>query len=140
VVGRDETRKVIRCLRRNEVVGILADLNTWPGPNAVKVTLFGQTALSPNGTAKLAMKTGAAIVPIAFYRKADGRHVAELGPMIPADQDARDSAAEILRLTQAITDHLEASIRRHPEQWMWVNDRWRGLQRTGDAGEGKHGR
>lgn len=136
VVGRDDTRKVLRCLRRNEPVGILADLNTSPGPNAVTVRFLGQEALSPNGTARLAVKTGAPIVPALFYRKTDGRHVAELRPMILADPDAADSQAEVLRLTQAITDHLEAAIRRHPEQWMWLNDRWRGLRRAQQAAEG----
>jgi len=128
VVGRDDTRQVIRCLRNNSIVGILSDLNTLPGPNAVQVQFFGTPVLCPNGSAKLAMKTGAAIVPAAFYRKPDGRHVCELKPMLLADPAADEPEEEIRRLMQAISDHVEEAIRRHPEQWMWLNDRWRGIR------------
>lgn len=128
VVGRDDTRQVLRRLRDNGVVGILSDLNTLPGPNAVQVQFFGTPVLCPKGSAKLAMKTGAAIVPAAFYRKPDGRHVCELKPMLRMDPAADEPEEEIRRLMQAITEHVEEAIRRHPEQWMWINDRWRGIR------------
>jgi len=31
--------------------------------------------------------------------------------------------------TQRFTDHFEAAVRKHPEQWLWVQKRWK-LEKT----------
>ena len=44
---------------------------------------------------------------------------------IPFSSDPPDREAEVLRLTAACTAALEHAIRRHPEEWVWMHERWR---------------
>jgi lauroyl/myristoyl acyltransferase len=44
---------------------------------------------------------------------------------IPFDSAAPDREAEALRLTSACSLELEPAIRRSPEEWVWVHQRWK---------------
>ena len=64
---QDSARDVIRALRANEAVGILADQNA-AGDDGVFVDFFGEQASATRGVAQLALRTGAVIIPgFAFW-------------------------------------------------------------------------
>jgi KDO2-lipid IV(A) lauroyltransferase len=44
---------------------------------------------------------------------------------VPFDARAADREAEVERLTSACTALQEAAIRRHPEEWVWIHQRWK---------------
>ena len=39
-----------------------------------------------------------------------------------------DRAADVLRVTQDISAHIEAWIRRYPSEWFWLHDRWKSMR------------
>jgi len=51
----------------------------------------------------------------------------ETAGVVVGDEDA------VERLTAAATKHIEEQIRRCPEAWLWIHDRWR--TRPPPAGE-----
>ncbi|MFQ5810565.1 MAG: lysophospholipid acyltransferase family protein, partial [Armatimonadota bacterium] len=69
VLQRGDVRNTLRCLRRNEVVGILPDHNISQG--GLLVDFFGRLATTAPGPATYALRTGAAIVPMFCVRQAD---------------------------------------------------------------------
>ena len=62
---------------------------------------------------------------IACCRKKEGQRYDVLisDPIWPGQY--RSKKAEILRLTEAMNRTMEAIIRRYPEQYLWVHNRWK---------------
>ena len=48
----------------------------------------------------------------------------ELTPPIDLPRDA-DGLIDVIAATQKINDIVEGWVREHPEQWLWLHDRWR---------------
>ena len=116
-------REVLRVLRANGTVGILADQNAMP-EEAVFVEFFGRVASANKGFAQLAIRSGAAVIPAtACWDARTMRHVVSYGPEIEVVRTA-DSEEDVRDNTQAFQRVLEDRIRAHPEQWLWMHRRW----------------
>ncbi len=116
-------RQLIGAIRKNRVAGLLIDQDIRDIPG-VFVPFFGRDAWTPAGAAQLALAVGAPVVPAFIHRGEDGIHVAEAHPPLPVPETAdRNEAAR--ELTAAATAAIEAHIRRHPPQWVWMHRRWR---------------
>ncbi len=122
--GQDFLRPLVETLRANGAAGILVDQNVT-ADRGIFVDFFGRKACVESGFARLAHRTGAAVVPgYALWSDEEGRYVLHFEPEVPITGDA---AAD----TQAVHSRLEAAIRRAPEQWLWIHRRWK----TRPAGE-----
>lgn len=86
---------------------------------------FGHEAYTPIGCTRLAMETGSAIVPMYTIRNdADDTYTFKILPEIPLEQ--RETDIETIRYnTQKHNDVIEQIIREHPEQWVWMHERWK---------------
>jgi len=120
--GPRGTREMLRWLRKGGVLGILIDQDTEV--EGVFVDFYGRPAHTPVGPVILAQKTGAAIVPLAIHRQPDGTHLAEIRPPIPL-QSTGDMMADRLENVRRCSKAVEAFIREHPTQWVWMHERWR---------------
>lgn len=120
----DFARGLLTAMRAGETVGILMDTNMTP-PQGVFVKFFGITACTASGLARVALKTGAAVVPgFLVWESAEGKYVLHFGPELRfAESD--DHEADILAATQQCNDVLESWIRRYPDQWLWIHRRWK---------------
>jgi len=67
------------------------------------------------------------LVRVVSEREPNGHHVitVERGIMV---EKTDDRAADVKRVTQLVSDRLEAWIRRYPEEWFWLHDRWKSLR------------
>ncbi|HYD41933.1 MAG TPA: lipid A biosynthesis acyltransferase [Anaeromyxobacter sp.] len=121
----DTGRAIIKTFRSGKALGLLIDQDTRV--QGVFVPFFGRLAYTPRAAADFALRFGAPVVVGTIHRKgpraADGHRV-ELVE-IPFSSDPPDREAEATRLTAACTAALEAAIRRHPAEWVWMHQRWR---------------
>ncbi len=124
IAKQDAARDVLRALRANEAVGILADQNA-AGDDAVFVDFFGEKAAATRGVAQLALRTGATIIPgFAFWNQSERRYVLKFyAPIEPAEGSDREQ--RVLETTQRCQRAIERAIREHPEQWLWMHRRWK---------------
>jgi Kdo2-lipid IVA lauroyltransferase/acyltransferase len=114
----DYARSILKALAANEAVGILIDQNASP-ENGTFVKFFGVPACSGTGFAKLAARSGAAVIPgFALWSAKEGRYVLRFYPPVPITGDAG-------RDTEVLQSTLEAVIRTCPEQWLWIHRRWK---------------
>ncbi len=114
---------LVRTLQRNGLLALLIDRPT-PG-EGVTVQFFGSDVEVPAGPARLALRTGAAVVPVAFARVAPGAPtVTTLAEFLPPHTPTGDQAADVTAITQAIMSAHEAFIRRHPDQWYMFREMW----------------
>jgi KDO2-lipid IV(A) lauroyltransferase len=115
---RDSARTILKALAANEAVGILIDQNVL-ADSGTFVDFFGVPAAAATGVAKIAARSGAAVIPgFALWSESERRYVLRLYPPIPITGDAA-------RDTQSIQSQLEAVIRAHPDQWLWIHRRWK---------------
>ncbi len=128
----DFARGLLTAMRRGETVGILMDTNMTP-PQGVFVKFFGREACTASGLARVALKTGAAVLPgFMVWEQAERRYVLHFGPQLVFERTA-DGEADILATTQLCTQTIESWIRRYPDQWLWIHRRWK-TRPAGEAG------
>ena len=115
--------RMIRLLRRGEGVGFLIDQNVdWY--EGVFVPFFKETACTSKALATLALRTGLPVLPAYNFRSPDGRY-----QMIfePEAQIIRTGSliADIEENTALFNRIIEGYVRRHPEQYFWLHQRWK---------------
>jgi KDO2-lipid IV(A) lauroyltransferase len=133
VIHKDDfARGLLTAMHRGETVGILMDTNMTP-PQGVFVPYFGIEACTASGLARVAMKSGAAVVPgFLLWEEAEQKYVLRFGPELELVR-TENAADDIVANTALFTATIEAYVRQYPEQWLWVHRRWK----TRPDGEGR---
>ncbi|MFD8245115.1 phosphatidylinositol mannoside acyltransferase [Nocardia sp. NPDC059691] len=106
-------------LRQNKIVCLLGERDlTGKG---VPVQFFGERTWMPAGAAKLAIETGAALLPVHawFEVDADGRE--DWGLKVEAPLNVSDGVAAA---TQALAETFAANIAEHPADWHMLQPLW----------------
>jgi KDO2-lipid IV(A) lauroyltransferase len=117
-----ETFRMIKVLKSGGSVALLIDQDTKV--KSVFVDFFGVSASTPAGAAILALKTGAAVVPTYIYLGEDNLQHMHILPEIPMTGTG-DEDRDVVYNTQLLTNFIEETIRRHPDQWVWMHERWK---------------
>lgn len=123
IFKNESARALLSILREAGTVGILADQNTMP-EEGVFVDFFGKTACTSAGIARVALHTDAAVVPgYAWWDESVGKYRLRFEPPVELIRTG-DAECDVFVNTQKFAKVLEAIIRKHPEQWVWVHARW----------------
>ena len=115
---------LVRVLRRGGVLGVPMDLASRVP--SVDVPFLGSPAPTPVGPARLAIRTGAAVVVGTVAPAGDGSlalsfvRIAACACACPSEEE----------LTAHINDELSARIRALPTLWPWMHRRWRDANAT----------
>jgi len=109
-------------VRGGGFLGALADLNVRGLP-VVTVEFFGRPAATPIGPALLARRTGAPLIPMCIAREPDDSYRVYVSEPVTL-ADTGDFRSDLTVDTWAWSAVLEGWIRRYPEQWIWLHDRW----------------
>ncbi len=119
-------RGMLKLFRQGGTLGILIDQDI-ADVQSVFVPFFGRLAATPRAAADFALRFGAAVIVVTCHRRGprarDG-HRLEVEE-VPVHADAEDREAEVVRLTAACTAVQERAIRRHPDEWVWMHQRWK---------------
>ena len=110
---------LLKCLRRGEAVLLACDRDI--DKNGISVNFFGEETTLPTVAVRIAMKTGAALVPI-FSRRVNGKYEVTLEAAIEMvgkrnDASVADNVKKVVRV-------MENYIRRSPEQWVVLSPIW----------------
>ncbi len=111
--------KLMRFLKRGGCMAMLADLRDGTG---LKVPFFGRNAPTTPFPAMMARNLGLPIYAGRIVREPGVRFRLSVTRIEYPVTD--DKEADILAATASIQAAFEASIREHPEQWMWAHQRW----------------
>jgi KDO2-lipid IV(A) lauroyltransferase len=116
------SRKVMKALSQNRVVGILIDQRAKRS-EGIWADFFGRKAPTTPSLAVLAMKTSAPVLPVFMVRNGFQKHrllIKEPLELIHTGDIKKDVEAN----TQLFNHTLESMIRQYPDQWFWVHQRW----------------
>lgn len=116
--------RLLQALRRGESIALLVDLNSAHGKGGRWVNFFGLPVVASAAPAALALRTGAAIIPILAEPMPGGRVKVGFGAEIACPKGA-DGASQLCLVTQACMDFFESAIRDKPWLWLWSYKRWK---------------
>ncbi|MCX5753348.1 MAG: lysophospholipid acyltransferase family protein [Candidatus Krumholzibacteria bacterium] len=112
-----------KALKRGEILAMLIDQDI--DVDGLFVPFFGVPAHTPRGAAAFALRSGAAIVPLAIHMQPDGSHRVTVLPELEKPSADLPEGERIDELTRSCARAVEGLIRIYPQQWVWFHDRWR---------------
>jgi lipopolysaccharide heptosyltransferase II len=113
----DGFEPVIELLRSGGGIGVLSDQHA--GDHGVWTPFFGRLASTSPLPALLAKRTRAALIAAGVYTTGRARW------RMVFTERFDESGASIAVLTSKINRVIEQQIRRAPEDWFWVHNRWK---------------
>jgi KDO2-lipid IV(A) lauroyltransferase len=118
-------RAALGALREGQCLAMTYDQNCRR-EEGVFVPFFGRLACTRDGPPRVAMRTGAPVVPVFVYRQPDGiHHVARIFPAVALVPEGDDRAAAVLENARRMTRVVEEAVRGAPDHWIWMHRRWR---------------
>ncbi|WP_433656175.1 phosphatidylinositol mannoside acyltransferase [Nocardia sp. CA-128927] len=115
-------------LRENKAICLMGERDLTG--RGVPVTFFGERTWLPAGAAKLAIETGAPLLPVHTWFTDDGAEGWGMKVYPPVDVSSGVAAA-----TQALADRFAANIAEHPADWHMLQPMW-----ESDLSEARRGR
>lgn len=124
-----DLRGLLRCLRANRPVWYAADQD-YGRKGIVFAPFFGVPAGTITATARIAERSGCAVVPFSHFRR-EGKPGYDIyfGPALegfPSGDDVADATR-----TNAV---VEEALRRHPDQYLWMHRRFKTRPERGQPG------
>ena len=117
-------RAVLRALKDGDLVGIPYDQNAKRS-EAVFVPFFGELAATAGAVTRLAMISGASVVPVFLVRQPDRRHHRIVISEAVSVQRTGDTDADVLENSRRFVKVVEDAVRAYPEQFLWTHRRYR---------------
>src|SRR5947207_1217514 len=109
--------KPIELLRSGGVLGIFADQHA--GDHGLWTPFFGRLASTSALPGLLAKRTGATVMAAAVHTEGPARWRMIFTSRLDSSGDSVNS------ITSKANDQIEQQIRRAPEDWLWVHNRWK---------------
>ena len=122
LIPAQNVRAMMRVLRSGGTLILLFD-RPVDAAKGVPVRFFGRPTAVPAGPAVLAMKTGAAILPVFMFRQPDKTFESVFFPPLswPASGERERDVQVIM---QKLIDVLQSVVRERPDQWYMFRAMW----------------
>jgi KDO2-lipid IV(A) lauroyltransferase len=120
VYSKFDLRGILDALARGRTLWMAVD-QAHTSARPVTAPFFGLPAPTTGSPARLAARSGAAVLPVAGRRQSDGRYRVVVEPAL-ADFPSGDEAADAARLNAVVERHARAA----PEQYYWIHRRFKG--------------
>ncbi len=118
--GPKGAKELIQALRAGDSVALLNDQKFNAG---LEIPFFGVPAMTAPGPTRLAMQTGAPLIPMSITRLGGAKFRVTIHKEIKlanTGNRANDIKATVIK----ITEFIEEQIRAQPSDWFWVHRRW----------------
>ncbi len=115
-------RELVEILNQNQVLGIAADQDI-DRLDGIFVPFFGRPAYTLTAPAKLALVTGAPILPMFVVREGERYKLLVEEPIRVEARGTREET--IQEYTARWSRVIEEKIRAFPDQWAWMHRRWK---------------
>ena len=99
-------------------------LNDVSGKAELRVPFMGVEATNMPGAALMAMLTGVPVIPACIYRNAPFEHELEFFEPLKFPE-IKDREERLKLITLEMNKAVEKFIRRRPELWFWLHNRWK---------------
>ena len=127
VTYKTGVREMVKELQQGSFIGLIMDQD--PGDKGQLVPFFGYETLTPVGPAAMARMQDVPIIPITIrFNEYTEKYEITVHPPVYAEKTEerkRDIAVTLTMLNEWVEDY----IRRYPEDWFWLHNRWKWTRR-----------
>jgi KDO2-lipid IV(A) lauroyltransferase len=125
MLEKDESmRGILKAMRAGRTAGVLMDTNMMLS-QGIFVDFFEIPACTTSSVARVALRTGAAVVPgFTIWDPALRKYRLRFEPELKLIQTG-DDEKDVIANTALFTSVIEDYVRRYPDQWLWVHRRWK---------------
>ena len=118
-ISKFDHRAILSWLHQGGVLVVMTDLRSHR--HRLSVDWLGMETYLQSGPMRLSQRTGAPLFPVAHVREDDGRFRLICGDPLPPEPGPEG----LQRQAQALCSWQEPWIQAYPEQYYWINHRWR---------------
>ena len=126
ITYKDNVREMFKMMKQGWYIGLLMDQDS-SARDGVLINWFGRITNSVQGPATLARYQDAPLYPGYIHRNEDGTHTITIYPRIDVPH-TKDKHADIKKAMEDVSAVLEQHIRKYPEEWFWLHDRWKSIR------------
>ena len=119
-------REMFRMIDAGWIIGLISDQDPSLRDGII-IDFFGQPTNAFTGAAAIARRCGVPVFPVFIHREESGHHILTVEPGIMVEK-TDDRTEDVRRVTQTINTRIEQWIRKYPEEWFWLHDRWKSLR------------
>ena len=118
--GPDGAKDILRALSKGQHLAMLVDQKMNDG---IEVPFMGRNAMTAPALAQLSLRFNCPVVPVQVERLKGANFRVTIHPPL-IHPNTGDKQSDILHLMTEVNNHLDNWIKQHPEQWLWVHNRW----------------
>ena len=119
-------REMYQLLDDGHFIGLIMDQDVGRHDGVI-VKFFNRATNYVTGAAAMSRFKGVPIFPAFMHKNSDGTHTLEVQPPLYVER-TKDKRADIAEMTQKLATLTENHIRRYPEEWFWLHDRWKSIR------------
>ncbi len=126
ITYRSDVREMYKLLDAGHFIGLIMDQDVGR-TDGVVVKFFNQATNFVTGAASMSRFRKVPIFPAFMHRNSDGTHTLEVSPPLFVERSA-DKHADIKSMTQQLATLIEQHVRKFPDEWFWLHDRWKSMR------------
>lgn len=126
ITYRNGVREMYQMLDEGHFIGLIMDQDVGR-KDGVVVKFFNQATNYVTGAASMARFKDVPIFPAFMHKNSDGTHTLEIQPPLFVEKTS-DKRADIYKMIQLLATLTENHIRKYPEEWFWLHDRWKSMR------------
>ena len=126
ITYKSGVREMYNMLAEGWFIGLIMDQDI-SRQDGVIVKFFNEPTNYATGAASMSRFKNIPIFPAFMHRNEDGTHILKVQPAIYVEK-TKDKRDDIKRTTQTLAALIEEHIRKYPEEWFWLHDRWKSMR------------
>ena len=126
ITYRSGVREMYKMLDEGHFIGLIMDQDVGR-VDGVVVKFFNQATNFVTGAASMSRFRKIPIFPAFMHKNSDGTHTLEIFPPLHVEKTS-DKHADIKLMTQRLATLIEEHIRKYPDEWFWLHDRWKSMR------------
>ena len=126
ITYRNGVREMYKMLDEGHFIGLIMDQDVGRNDGVV-VKFFNRATNFVTGAASMSRFRKIPIFPAFMHKNSDGTHTLEIFPPLQVEKTS-DKHADIKSMTQRLATLIEEHVKKYPEEWFWLHDRWKSMR------------
>ena len=126
ITYRSGVREMYKMMDEGNFIGLIMDQDVGRHDGVI-VKFFNRATNYVTGAASMSRFKSIPIFPAFMHKNSDGTHTLEVLPPLTVTKTS-DKRADIQLMTQKLAELTEEHIKKYPEEWFWLHDRWKSMR------------